>query len=675
MMDFGSLPENAPRTRERFNILQAFPSTPHGDLSSYQWPALREILTKKLAIIQGPPGTGKTYVSVAALKLMLSNKGPGDPPIVIATETNHALDQLLNRISKFEPNYIRLGSRSTDPQIRKKTLWAKRNSRPKTGPSYGLLGAARKELRALEPRFVRLLWPLSLEDSDGHLGASSLVEHGLLTPAQVSSLKRGEGWGGVDDPKAKDGFGQWLGDEIRKFELDSPHGNSSFSKWDTEDPYEEPSFAEGGIGPEGDERLHGRVMSFRTTHRGKENTSHTTAQIDQLLLNEDLWKIPQKSRGAVYNRLRARFMEITLGLFRKLAAAYAKCSKSALIGKWEIDRVILQEAKVIAMTTTGLSKYRGLVSSLNPRVVLIEEAAEAIEGPIVAACFESLQHLILVGDHKQLKGHCAVHDLEGHPFYLDVSMFERLINNRMPFVMLPEQRRMAPELREIMKPIYGVLRDHPSVRDYDLVPGMGDTRSFFFTHDWPESGDSLLSKFNEMEAVMVTEFYHYLLLNGVSVSRMTVLTFYNGQRKYINKLFAENRRMQNLIPTVTTVDSYQGEENDIVILSLVRSSGGHGIGFLAVDNRVCVALSRAKHGIFIFGNSELAGSVSPLWKDVVSVMSTKKGESRVGDTLRLKCSNHGKTTEVKGELRQHQKEHETRLTYFCHSSTGRLADS
>jgi helicase required for RNAi-mediated heterochromatin assembly 1 len=45
---------------------------------------------------------------------------------------------------------------------------------------------------------------------------------------------------------------------------------------------------------------------------------------------------------------------------------------------------------------------------------------------------------------------------------------------------------------------------------------------------------------------------------------------------------------------VTTVDNYQGEENDFILLSLVRSNNEDKIGFLEVENRVCVALSRAR---------------------------------------------------------------------------------
>jgi len=54
---------------------------------------------------------------------------------------------------------------------------------------------------------------------------------------------------------------------------------------------------------------------------------------------------------------------------------------------------------------------------------------------------------------------------------------------------------------------------------------------------------------------------------------------------------------------VQTVDNFQGEENDIIILSLVRNNPKSNIGFLKISNRVNVALSRARWGLFIFGNA------------------------------------------------------------------------
>jgi len=67
---------------------------------------------------------------------------------------------------------------------------------------------------------------------------------------------------------------------------------------------------------------------------------------------------------------------------------------------------------------------------------------------------------------------------------------------------------------------------------------------------------------------------------------------------------------------VSSVDGYQGEENEIVLLSLVRSNKYNSIGFLKTNNRVCVALSRARLGFYIAGNLNLLANASKLWKHV-----------------------------------------------------------
>lgn len=59
----------------------------------------------------------------------------------------------------------------------------------------------------------------------------------------------------------------------------------------------------------------------------------------------------------------------------------------------------------------------------------------------------------------------------------------------------------------------------------------------------------------------------------------------------------------NVYFNVFTVDSYQGEENDIILLSLVRSNTNLNIGFLESKNRLVVALSRARRGLYVFGNA------------------------------------------------------------------------
>lgn len=67
---------------------------------------------------------------------------------------------------------------------------------------------------------------------------------------------------------------------------------------------------------------------------------------------------------------------------------------------------------------------------------------------------------------------------------------------------------------------------------------------------------------------------------------------------------------------ITVVDNYQGEESDIILLSLVRSNEKGNVGFLKTENRICVALSRAKYGFYIMGNMNNLYSSGNLWKQI-----------------------------------------------------------
>jgi helicase required for RNAi-mediated heterochromatin assembly 1 len=190
------------------------------------------------------------------------------------------------------------------------------------------------------------------------------------------------------------------------------------------------------------------------------------------------------------------------------------------------------QTKVIGCTTTGLAKYRGLLSALRPRTLLIEEAAETLEGKVIGGMMESVEHLILVGDHQQLQASCTIRALETAPYHMNISMFERLINNSIRYVMLNKQRRMIPDVRKLLcinpRPFYRSLQDHESVLDRvhnrPPVPGMGGLDTYFFHHTWPEATSADCSRYNMSEAAMIARFFYYLCLNGVDPSKITVLT-------------------------------------------------------------------------------------------------------------------------------------------------------
>ncbi|KAL5343497.1 P-loop containing nucleoside triphosphate hydrolase protein [Aspergillus crustosus] len=634
------------------DILNGWPQSPIGDLDTTQWEALEQMLTKQLAVVQGPPGTGKTYVSVIALRIMLSHMKLGEPPIIVASQTNHALDQILTHVSQFERHYVRLGARSSDPEIKKRTLFAVRRDEPTPNLAGGLLSGTYKTSKRLFNSISELLQPFNIASSDQPLTSSAFRKYGLLNPKQCESLEQGaKRWvnaGAEGKEEEADPLVAWLGDQLAVFEVNYAKENFGFAEDEVDLEYEQLKEleAEQGLNDEDDyEALRGTFTHLQEGFYVQKGLLDKGAGRAGYLTFDDMWKIPGRDRAWVYNELRAQLKDRILQQFRQLAAQYAENCRIMQIGAWERDNVVLKNAKVLGMTTTGLSKYRALVSSLKPRVVLIEEAAEAIEAPIAAACMDSLQQLILVGDHLQLRGHCSVQDLEGEPFHLDVSMFERLVKNGMKYTTLRRQRRMAPEIRQLLFPIYGPLQDHESVKRHREVPGMGNIRSFFFSHNWPESFDDMASKFNEKEAEMIVEFFVYLVLNNIPVKDITVLTFYNGQRKRLLGLMKHHSYLQGHYVKVATVDSYQGEENEVVILSLVRN-GNKGIGFLSIANRVCVALSRAKRGFYMFGNADLLAAADGLWADVLHEMHNKT-RYRIGSELPLTCVKHSKKTLIK----------------------------
>lgn len=99
-----------------------------------------------------------------------------------------------------------------------------------------------------------------------------------------------------------------------------------------------------------------------------------------------------------------------------------------------------------------------------------------------------------------------------------------------------------------------------------------------------------MSKSNTHEAKFIAALCRHLILQGYDSDKITVLTMYTGQMFLLKKeVFKTCQGVR-----ITCVDNFQGEENDIILLSLVRSNDQGNIGFLKTDNRICVSLSRAK---------------------------------------------------------------------------------
>jgi helicase required for RNAi-mediated heterochromatin assembly 1 len=171
------------------NVLEEFPKIPNSTMDDSQLGALERMLTKSVAIVQGPPGTGKTFVSVSALKVMLANTDPTDGPILVAAQTNHALDQLLSHCAKFEPDFVRLGGRfdKENLDIKNRSLFELRTNTPDfRGTGWGVY----KEMKNRVAEIQMDLAPLCTEEM---LMAETLLAHDIITKDQYESLHE-KGW-------------------------------------------------------------------------------------------------------------------------------------------------------------------------------------------------------------------------------------------------------------------------------------------------------------------------------------------------------------------------------------------------------------------------------------------------------------------------------------------------
>jgi hypothetical protein len=130
-------------------------------------------------------------------------------------------------------------------------------------------------------------------------------------------------------------------------------------------------------------------------------------------------------------------------------------------------------------------------------------------------------------------------------------------------------------------------------------------------------------------------------MQGYTNKQITILTAYSGQVRLLRNDL-RNLNITNVY--VTSVDNYQGEENDIILLSLVRSNKRGIIGFLSTSNRICVALSRAKIGFYLIGNASLLGAKNGTWSKILEIL---RSGNAIGTELVLQCQLHPqKTTAV-----------------------------
>ena len=643
------------------------PLSPILDHSQYR--AVKLALTSQLAVIQGPPGTGKTYVGTHVIKVLLQARRrlkdnvystyhayrrpfPNlynrvreseevdknlvrtlcHKPIVVVTYTNHALDQFLGSLLEFETDIIRIGNRSEDERIKALSLRNKRDFRKGTldRKEREMLNAELSQVSILLQVISRKLASVGINNDD--------IEY-YATPLQLKSLAQHpthsirEWYNCVDcGLNARPVATAANRNLLLNYETES---YEVFSDSENEDAVD---FNEDLVGYVSDDEF---VTQQESIYKREIPESVKVNNIYESEAFRNLWSLDRTNRYKLIDywiSLKRAYFSTEL---QRVQTRYRLLNEKLKEHFLKIDYSALTNAAVVGMTTTGAAKNSELIRKLRPHIIFIEEAAEVLEAHLIACLSESVQHLILIGDHKQLRPSCAEFSLVR--YNLDLSLFERLVNNEFEHVTLQCQHRMRPEISQLVKHIYPHLTDDATVFQFPSIKGV-KFNLYFLDHKVTEDRSEAegLSKLNSFEAKFLAHFTCYLLKQGYQESEITILTFYEAQKFCIkDELFKISKTVRI---RVSTVDKYQGEENRIILFSAVRSNKENNIGHCRIDNRVCVALSRAKEGLYLIGNSRClreGGKRSGLWNKILDTFSDK-----LGSKLPLSCQNHQTVTNV-----------------------------
>lgn len=379
-------------------------------------------------------------------------------------------------------------------------------------------------------------------------------------------------------------------------------------------------------------QLHQSYLSAEAVHLASHPPTRPAEVPEELL---SLWSLTPRVRHEYYAYLIANAIAAKARDCQTIMETMQSVVRVRQHATDELKLSLLQGADVVGLTTTGCAMNQNLLRSLRPSVLVVEEAAEVLESQLLACMTDSLRQIILIGDHFQLQPKVDTFQYE-KVNKLNLSLFERLAQ-RVPPIRLTEQRRMHPEISRLIRPFYAPqpLIDHVSLltRPFpsasaaalvDRVPGLAQ-RVFFWRHDHPEEeAPGSRSKVNTREIRMVQQVVAHLASQGVLQKSMTVITPYLGQCRMLRGVL----RLRSLADVrVSTVDLYQGDENDVVILSLVRTE--KLTDFIRTRNRLIVSCSRARFAMVMVGNDKLLRQCSH-WQEVLDQLQT---DGHIGESL------------------------------------------
>ncbi|KAK4552285.1 hypothetical protein LTR86_010455 [Recurvomyces mirabilis] len=590
------------------------------DLEASQTTSLLAALRQAVSLIQGPPGTGKSFIGALLAKALHDHSRE---KILVICYTNHALDQFLEDLLDIgisPESMVRLGSKST---ARTKPFSLSELSRNRRTPQ---------------------MW-----DIINKLNSDTEIQRGTL-----------------DDLMAD--FTGYVPSKTNVLDyLEFSEDGSEFY-----DAFQLPETEDGAtvVGRRG--RAVGPTYLFDQWVNGWQAGVFQNAVQSE---HAHIWNMEKDARTRLLASWHGQILQEMVSGIGAVVDNFNDTGHALRAALDQKDTDLLKQRTIIACTTTAAAKYTKHLQVVGPGIVLVEEAGEVLESHVLTALTKATKQLILIGDHQQLRPKVNNYELtveKGKGYDLNCSLFERLIKAGYPHTTLQEQHRMPPEISALVRKLtYPYLVDAESTSTREPIRGLR-SRVVFIDHRQPEVASKIAdrrdegasgSKSNEYESAMVLKIVRYMAQQGYGTDAQVVLTPYLGQLSLLRRdLAQENDPVLNDIDSfdliragvmsassaasgkrpirLSTVDNYQGEESDIVIVSLTRSNADGDIGFMRSTERLNVLLSRARKALILIGNSETfvtSRKGAETWRPLIEHFSDTNA---IFEGLPVRCEQH-----------------------------------
>ena len=256
------------------------------------------------------------------------------------------------------------------------------------------------------------------------------------------------------------------------------------------------------------------------------------------------------------------------------------------------EEKLYTEAEVILGTPIGL--YDAKINHLTFHTLVMDEAGQCIE-PLAWCIFPLAQKYVLAGDHFQLPP--TILSNEAARLGLNQSILERSIASVNNIFLLNTQYRMREAIAGFSSDYFykGLLQTATHLSNTGAHISFIDTAGSGYNEEQGSNGMSLQ---NEGELQIVQKL---LIAENLDPLTTAFISPYAGQVAAAKESLPKEMR-------ISTIDSFQGQAKEVIILSLVRSNDDGQIGFLKDYRRMNVAITRAKEQLFVIGDSATIGA-------------------------------------------------------------------